>query len=183
MAGDPIGLLLMISGTVILSLAALYHFIPLMTTTDQGWWSAPPSLNSLLGKIFFLFGESFNWPGLTVGALLGILGILIWAWPRVRIPGMSGKGVKAMMLIGGLIILMGAIIGAIPVEMWGALAPAGEIPSTTAFGRYSFVYTTLVLTGMAIVLGAAAWASWKGWRWRRPTPAVSENGESVPIER
>jgi len=170
---EAVGWFTMAVGFIALALTAVYYII--MTTLSL-WSIGEPLYGAMQPIAYLISGQGLLWPDLTVGALLGVLGLAIYAWPRIQVPGPSGKGIRALVLIGSAIVLIGLIFGAFPQTLYGLYS--GET-STIISNTYSGNYQTLVLTGFAFILAGAVWAAWKDRRWRLLSTAPAENDKVV----
>jgi hypothetical protein len=166
---EAAGWLTMAAGLIALALTTAYFII--MTTLSL-WSIGEPLYIAIQPVAYPISGQGFWWPGLTVGALLGVLGTAIHAWPRIQAPGPSGKGIRALVLIGSAIVLIGAIFGTFPQAFYGLYS--GD-SSPIVRGIYSINYQTLVLTGFTIILAGAVWSAWKGRSWRLPSTEIAAN--------
>jgi hypothetical protein len=152
-----IGLSFMAIGLVALILASVYYVQGALYMLFN-----TPLSTEIIQYVFSLSGEGFYWPGLTVGVLLCVFGIVAYAWPRINIIGRSGKWTKAIVLVGGLLVLAGAIIGTFSMEIESNFL-SGE--SYFRRGTFSYGYLGLVLTGFSIIMIGVLWTAWKQRVW------------------
>lgn len=176
---ESLGWLVMASGLIILALTAVYYLI----MTVGGIWGIGEGLYAALFPISYpVSGQGWQWPGLTVGVLLGILGIMISVRARGQLPRVSGKVAKSLFLVGGVIVLSGAAFGAFPRFFYGLIYESG-VSIQSVRGMYSIAYQALVLTGLALILAGMVWASWKDRRWRIPSASAAAMHDAADEER
>lgn len=174
---ELVGWFIMVSGLIILALATLYYVLATTITLWSVGWALLVPLNDLFYNIS---GDGIRWPGLTIGMLLGALGAVIYAWSRIKITGASGKGIKALMVIGSILLVIGAIFGFFP---WEIARSYGVSNFPYAMGIYSHNYLALVLSGLTCILAGAVWAGWKARRWALPSFAASNDTTNAGEDR
>jgi predicted nucleic acid-binding Zn ribbon protein len=170
---ELVGWLIMVSGLIVLALTALYFVLATTVTLWSTGWGLLVPLNDLFYNIS---GDGVRWSGLTVGVLLGALGAVIYAWPQIKFPGAPGKGIRALMLIGGTLLVVGAIFGLFP---WEIARSYGISNFPYAMGIYSHNYLALVLSGLTCILAGAIWAGWRVRRWNLPSFAASSDNRKT----
>ncbi|MDW5563116.1 MAG: zinc ribbon domain-containing protein [Methanomassiliicoccus sp.] len=165
-----VGWFTMAIGLTLLILTTAYYIL----LTVMSLWGMGEGMYHFIFPISYpVSGQGFQWPGLAIGVPLGMLGIVICAWPRLHVPGSSGKGIRGLMLIGSALVLAGAIFGAMPQIFYSMY---GGENSWIARGLYSTNYQTLMLAGFTIILAGTVWAAWKGRRWGLPSTAIVTDG-------
>ncbi len=168
----------MASGLIVLALAAAYY----VTYIVANLWSAgEPLFRFILSISYAISGQGFHWPGLTVGALLGVLGAVLFAWPRLQVPDLSGKGVRALVLLGSAILLAAVVFGTFQGFIMELLY-GRFLDYNISRGLYVYTYQSMALIGFTFILAGMVWASWKARRWRMPLVPVAVDRDAADEE-